>query len=130
MKVKKRRWTREEIEFLEKAYGHVPAKTIASEINRSAGAVRKQAQIMMLTKNEYNTIWSDEEDQYLIENYKKVPIQFLMYKLHKKRDAVYRRARMLGVSKPQLTPERLRALEKNLHTTSINKMCKFFEENA
>lgn len=133
MKTKKRRWTQEEINLMYNAYGHVPVKWIADELGRTYDSVRAQAKVLRLTKwddNGHDNIWTDEEDKYLAENYHKVPRHLISLKLNRSIAAIANHARILGVAKPQWTPDKVKALQKNLNTKSVDKICKFFEENA
>lgn len=137
MKTKKkpRRWSQNEIDFVGNAYGHVPIKMIADKLGRSYDAVRWQAKLMSVTQKNYEysgycDTWSEEDDQYLSEYYHKVPTKFIMMKLKKSAQSLRNRARKLGVAKTQWMPDKVKSLQKNLGTKSIDKICKFFEDNA
>ena len=133
MKTKRKNWTQKEINTMYDAYGHVPVKWICDELGRSYDSVRWQAKQLGLTKSidtsYMENLWTEEEDDYLVNNYKKVPTDLISLRINRSQQSIRNRARMLGVASTRWTPDKVKEFQKNIGTKSVDKMCKFFEEN-
>jgi hypothetical protein len=62
-------WTLEEIRYLERHYGHMPAKDIADRLGRTAVAVRLAARNAGIGKVGHSRPWTDDEKEVIRTHY-------------------------------------------------------------
>lgn len=97
---KRRKWTPEEIEYLEKNYATVEAKKIAKHLGRTLTAVRRQAANMGIMSYRQDDSWTKDEVQYLCDNLSTKTHAEISQALRRTRRSVSEKARALGLIKP------------------------------
>ena len=97
MSKKIKRWTKEEINFLEENWSVKTHKEIAIELNRSIGSVEYKIKKMRLVNNDDK--WTKEEIDFLKENWFKDK-DFLVAKLNRSYKSISSKRFRLGLTNP------------------------------
>lgn len=91
----RKRWTKEEDQFLRDNVKTKSPKDIAGELNKSIHSVYKRIKILKLKEPAYRK-WTAEEDEYLINAYGRRGLDKIAKTLGRKEDALMRRLHRLG----------------------------------
>jgi len=114
----RRRWTKEEIEYLKENYPKLPTFEIAKKLQKPINAIIKKAyklgikkkpevirRTISLSHKKYR-YWSEEELEYLRKNYTQKPIEELSKKLGRSIQAIRSKASFLGLRRSYSTSDR------------------------
>ncbi len=116
-KLKENRWTREQMEYLQKHYAHKTADQIAQQLGRTPIAVRKMAQKLRFSESCWRvarkkTEWSEQEDAILEKYIFKWPAEKIAKKLNRPVRGVQSRAwRLCLLKQHRWTNQEIRKLE-------------------
>lgn len=98
----RKKWSKDEIQFLKDNRGKKTHKEIGKILERSAGSLSGISSILGLTslRGEFRK-WSIEEDVYLKDNYFKLPARKIAQHLKRTRSSIVQYAFRIGLSHPR-----------------------------
>lgn len=98
--VRTRKWTQEEVDFLEQNYKKLPLPQLAKRINRTEIATAfKLAKDVFETVHKNRNFFTKEEEQFLKENYQDLSTKELANKLGRSANTINHKAMKLGLRK-------------------------------
>lgn len=123
--MKLRRWTKGEVQNLEKWYGAIDLEEISKRLSRSKSAIRTKASDLKIVagRNE----WSQNEVDFLRENYLELGARAVAEELGRSIAAVHTRIRMVGGGRPSIGPK-VEWDEKSLRYLRDNYQTQTYEE--
>lgn len=97
-----KRWTKEQLEYVNNWYGKKRAQEIADAIGRTKSSVMTKAREIGLDGRA--DVWSDEEVAFLEENYLKIGAEAVAEKLGRTVSAVHGKVRQVGCGRNPIGP--------------------------
>jgi len=130
-----KRWTDEEIEYLEENYGKIPAKEIAKKLGRGKAGVYSKAEALELDGNRGHWAgdkrvgaWTDEEVEFLVDHYLELGAEECARQLGRTVAAVHGKVRQTDGGRPSIGPKvewtekELEFLRENYQTMAIDDL--------
>lgn len=117
----RKKWTKEEVEFLKNNRENLTVKELATELNRTESSVTHKLKSLNLRVSSF---WTKEEDDFLKENFLVLSYAEIAEKLNRSREAVAQHLKVLKLSRPKnpWTDEQIAYIRENYSKKGVEQL--------